>query len=511
VNGPLTLRDRACAVRLFFIFLLCCAYFVPRWGTSDWVASSRMALTYALVDHRSVSITPYHTSTEDKAFYQGRYFAPGSPGPSLLGLPVYLVFRAAAHTPALDAWFESGPFTPGMPFSQRYEKWAAAWVIFWAVSVPAALLGAGLYLFLRRLRLAREAALLGSVFYALFSLAFPYSKAFFQHQPAAAALFFAFYLLVMERRDSGRAPVWLAAGAMLGFAVISDYLAVLLLLPLLAAVFLRRLRYPLEKLTALGLGAVPFLLVFAGYNLLAFDRLLPLGYRYHVIHTELHRQGLMGLGLPSLDALFGVTFSPARGLFLLSPWLLLALPGFLQMLRQRGLPRRLAPWLALAAVLSLLYNAGYPLWTGGSGVGPRLLAAGLPFLAILAAFGLPPLLRSRAGLAAVILLGAVSALSVWAQTLGGQYYPATPLDQPLSSPLFTTALPALLRGDVAENFGSLLGLPGLLSLAPLAGLLLLVAVLPFEALLRLPRAVRRLMRDAHRPPPQHPPAGGAAL
>ena len=36
----------------------------------------------------------------------------------------------------------------------------------------------------------------------------------------------------------------------------------------------------------------------------------------------------MSLSLPTLDGIWGITFSAYRGLFLLSPWLLLALPGF---------------------------------------------------------------------------------------------------------------------------------------------------------------------------------------
>ncbi len=56
------------------------------------------------------------------------------------------------------------------------------------------------------------------------------------------------------------------------------------------------------------------------------------------------RQGVEGIGLPRLDALWGVTFSPYRGLFVLSPFLLLALPGlFILMAR----PWRASPGLAL--------------------------------------------------------------------------------------------------------------------------------------------------------------------
>jgi hypothetical protein len=57
----------------------------------------------------------------------------------------------------------------------------------------------------------------------------------------------------------------------------------------------------------------------------------------------------------------------------------------------------------------------------------------------------------------------ISILNVWSLTLGGQYYaPDTILN-----PLIKYSWPRLLAGDVARNWGMILGLRGVVSVLPL--------------------------------------------
>src|SRR5262249_13926922 len=63
----------------------------------------------------------------------------------------------------------------------------------------------------------------------------------------------------------------------------------------------------------------------------------------------------------------------------------------------------------------------------------------------------------------------VSVLNVWAQSIAGQYYPPYERDGTIiTDPTFQYSLPVLLRGDVAENYGTVIGLRGFASLGPLA-------------------------------------------
>ena len=61
-----------------------------------------------------------------------------------------------------------------------------------------------------------------------------------------------------------------------------------------------------------------------------------------------HAQGFLGVTTPKWDAVAGSFFGASRGLFWYAPWLLLALPGFVLLLRRRGWRTRGAsedePW-----------------------------------------------------------------------------------------------------------------------------------------------------------------------
>src|SRR5690242_4668906 len=94
---------------LFLTLLACYGYFLPKSGRSDWAASARADLVFAVVDQGVLTIDAYHENTGDKAFYQGHYYAVGSIGPSLMALPSYLVFRSIAQLPPVQRRLQLAP------------------------------------------------------------------------------------------------------------------------------------------------------------------------------------------------------------------------------------------------------------------------------------------------------------------------------------------------------------------------------------------------------------------
>src|SRR5438552_64190 len=83
-------------------------------------------------------------------------------------------------------------------------------------------------------------------------------------------------------------------------------------------------------LTAVVLVAAMGVAPAALYNTAVYGNPFSQGYAH--LHGDARfiagmRHGAEGVGLPNPVALWGITFSPYRGLFLLSPFLLLALPG----------------------------------------------------------------------------------------------------------------------------------------------------------------------------------------
>jgi 4-amino-4-deoxy-L-arabinose transferase-like glycosyltransferase len=441
---------------VFLLLFLCYAYFIPRSGRSDWAASARADLVFAVADRGDLTIDAYHENTGDKAFYQGHYYAVGSIGPSLLALPAYLAAR-----PVL------GAFRP-----ERREQAALYAMTLLGAALPGALLGLCVYAFARRFTPHEGHAVLLALTYGLATPAFPYSKALLQHQASALGAFAGFYLLWRVVRE-GAAPWRLyAAGGLFGLAAISEYPVVLFL----AMIFLWAWMESGDRgrLVRVVWGALPPLLLFAAYNQAIFGTPLPVGYRYHVEYGSLHAQGFMGITQPSWAALYGITLSPYRGLLWLSPVLALAVPGVVRMWRHSR-ERLVAVLLCVIAIVFLLYVASYEYWSGGDAIGPRFLVPLVPFLTIPMAYAFDAILGRRGGgwvLGALIVL---SLANVWAQSVAGHRYPPGEFrGAVVTNPTVQWALPLLREGQVTTNLGMLLGLSGLASLLPL-GLLAVTA------------------------------------
>jgi 4-amino-4-deoxy-L-arabinose transferase-like glycosyltransferase len=471
-TGCLPSRQHAALVGL--LLLSCYVYFIPRSGRTDWAASGRADLVLAVADRATLSIDAYHENTGDKAFYRGHYYAVGSIGPSLLALPAYVALRPALNFPPVARYLQHRLDLRGevtlAPGAHRAatprERIALIWMTLFAVSLPSACLGVFVYLLACRFAAREGHALILALTYGLGTIAFPYSKALFQHQLSAFGALVGFYLLWrVAREGADRWRLWIT-GVLFGLVAISEYpvAAVPVLLMGWAALEMNDWR----ALRRVVWGAIPLLLLFAAYNWAIFDTPLPVGYRYHSVYSDIHQQRFMGFTGPTWQAFYGITLSPYRGLFFLSPVLLLTFPG-LALLWRTWHERRLVLLLGGIVLGFVLYVASYLYWSGGDAIGPRFLAPAVPFMIL----AMVPIFSSwwdrPTGRLTLGALMAVSVLNVWAQSIGGQYYP--PYEwrgRIITNPTFQYSLPLLWGGDVAENYGALLGLRGLAGLCPLA-------------------------------------------
>src|SRR5262249_39010490 len=87
-----------------------------------------------------------------------------------------------------------------------------------------------------------------------------------------------------------------------------------------------------------------------------------------------------------LEGLAGNLVSPARGLLIWSPFVLLAIPAALRAVRRPGRDRVLTVCVAVVVLHWLSIATLKPWWAGWS-VGPRLFSDVLPFLMLLVADG----------------------------------------------------------------------------------------------------------------------------
>jgi hypothetical protein len=471
------------AIVLFLVLLACYAYFPPRWA--EWNQNSRFDLVMAIVDDQSVQIDRYVANTGDYAYVDGHYYSDKAPGTALLGVPVYAAFRALAPSALLARLSNAAgdgsalgatlrPDGTGLAGDKLYFFVALTVTTFVTVALPSAALGVLVFLVAGQLGLSRRPALVAAALFGLATSAFPYANLFVGHQLSAALLFAAFALLLARRRGSLDRRCLPVVGFLIAYAAITEYPTALIggLLGLYALATVDRRPAALAgDLAWLAAGALPALGALAVHDYAAFGTLLPVGYLHSALWTDVHQQGFVSLTGPRLDALWGVTFGLHRGLFFLSPFLLLALPGYAALWRAPERRPELAV-LALAPASFLLFNGSSAMWSGGFGVGPRYMVPCLPFLAVAAGFGLARVWTRPALRPIVVLAAAWSLVAVWAETIAGQSFPDyTP------NPLLDLSLPRLASGDMARNLGMFVGLTGWASLLPLLALVLLAVAI----------------------------------
>jgi 4-amino-4-deoxy-L-arabinose transferase-like glycosyltransferase len=473
VTSPSCVPRRRHELLVLLLLLLCYGWFIPRAGRSDWNATARADLVFAVADHGVLRIDDYHQNTGDKAYFEGHYYAVGSIGPSLLALPAYLALEPVLALPPVARRLARAEQRPAAPLAAGAhrdatprERLAMLVMTLFAVALPSAVMGVVVYRLACRVVPRERDALVAALTYGLATVAFPYSKALFQHQVSAFGAFVGFYLLWRVARE-GAAPwrLWVV-GVLFSLATISEYPVAPFLLLLLVWAW-REMPRPWDLHRVVG-GALPLGLLFAAYNWVIFHTPFPAGYRYHVEYHDVHGQGFMGFTGPTWAAFFGITVSPYRGLFFLSPVLLLCLPGLVSLARD---PRFRSTAVLVAVLLAgfLLYVASYLYWSGGDAVGPRFLVPLVPFLMLPVARAWSEWSSHRVGRVGLWTLLVVSALNVWAQSVAGQHYPPDEFrGTVVTNPTTQWALPLLREGDVADNFGYRLGLTGLATLLPLA-------------------------------------------
>ena len=295
-------------------------------------------------------------------------YAPLSP---VLAAPVFLAARAAF---ALD---ENGTAIAG--------KVAAA--LFAGLAAGALFMAVGL-------RRSRNEAAAAALLFAFATSVWSTSQALWQHP--AALLFLALALLCLVRAEHD--PAWAGRAFLpLALAAAARPADVLLVLVLAAGT---ALRWP-RRLPQMALWATPPAALLLAYNAAYFGSPLAHGFAGASARFD------AGWGPGHL----GLLVSPAKGLLVFTPLVLVAASGVARALRagERGLPLTVAA--AVTAHWALMGLWGE--WHGGRAWGPRLMTDALPLLFLFLPEGLDIMPR----------LGAVlAALSVAVQALGAFAY-----------------------------------------------------------------------------------------
>lgn len=311
-----------------------------------------------------------------------------APGTSLLGIPAYLALYHVERALGVD------------PVSIRAVLINAYLIHLWVTVLPVALSSIFFFHLVRVLTgERRQAVLLTLVLYAG-TLMLPFSTALWGHTTAAAFLVIAtaFLMIPVRARDE-------MCGLFTGLAVLTDYGAVPIALVLIGAMLLHAQHRRRLGGIVLG-GAAPFV-VFAAYHWHVFGSpfVLASSYSPPAMIDDGRIAGLFGSVSPR--ALWGLTVSTSRGLFVYMPVLVLALYAAR---RARRDPDPMLWRMSLAVIgLILLVNATFNGWQGGVSTGPRYQIVALPFWVLL----LATLPRTPAARRALHVLAAISVTNMF--------------------------------------------------------------------------------------------------
>ena len=395
------MSDRAARLAIFATLLFSYAYF---FGGSGFNQNATFGLTRSLVERQKLDIGPYASNTADVSFHEGRVYANKAPGLAFVAAVPYSVWYALR----------------GVPRDAIELNLALYLCTVATCGISGALIGVLLYRATRGRGASRVLAFGIALVTGLGTPMFAYSTMLFAHVPSALLVLLSFLLLDGTLR---RWPA--AAGAAMGAASCINYLCAPLALVVL--LMTRRVRDAGRYVA----GGVPFAIALAAYHFAAFGS--PFRTSIDTMNPAFIEPGAaMGIfHLPRLDALWGITFSPYRGLFYLSPILIAAIAGLVKMKAQLVL---------FIFALLVTLNASFNGWHGGYAVGPRYLIPAVPLLAI-GLVAVTPRLR-----ALVIALAAVALVFNFAVTAVDPQPPDA-----LRDPIGAYAIPSLVTGTAADD------------------------------------------------------------
>ncbi len=424
---------------VFLILLGSNAFF---WHSRDWNVSSRLMLTYSIVDRGQVSINGLEDHTRDRARIGRIYYSDKPPGYSVLAVPVYWLAKTLLRLPA-HPLHRRGP---------EFTHWPSDyWITLGTSGLLTSLTGALLASMARRLGCGPRRSVLVGLSYGLSTPAWVYGTLAYGHPATAFGLLWAFDLVNQASGTRRPAITCGLAGFSASWASIVELsvgpVAALIGGYLLVLVIGRRL--PSRTILTFGAAAALPALVLVGYNLLAFGSPLDMGYfhedlaDFRGVHSRANPLGLRGIDWGRAAALL---WGEHRGLLFYAPILALAPFGWIVLFARRFWGVAIVSLLAVLAVL--MVNLSYPEWTGGFSTGPRLLLPAIPFAMLAVAGSLAVGGRFLTGVAAILaVVGWVIILMF--QGYGGRVAPAPDdprIETPFRYPLRGVVWPTW-RGD----------------------------------------------------------------
>jgi hypothetical protein len=327
---------------VFFIVNLFLSYFyVDIWTTNSNTASRALPII-SFFENGTLQIDKYQEPINDKAHINGHYYTDKAPLPTFIVLPFFGLLKAVGLVKEVDgSLFGTEVFMLGS---------------FITGSLPFVL-----FMLLAFFAIAKKEPSVSQVFLVMMpfygSFIFVFAGTYFAHIMSAFLLLVA-YLFLKDKK-------YILAGLFSGLAFLSEY-TIALVFPIWALqVWIREKSF--YKGFLFGLGTMPSIIFILIYNYIFTGSPFEMLYKYHTFQ-DLHTN--YGFNLPSLESIWGLTFSDYKGLFFYTPFLFLAFAGISKKYNFKAFAGH---YLFYVSIVYFLVVAAYFGWWGGWTYGPRLL------------------------------------------------------------------------------------------------------------------------------------------
>jgi len=350
----------------------------------------------------------------DTFAYDGRYFDTYAPGFSLLSFPLAVVgfildggvLKHQGSAVLFDELFLAVCASIASRLIYRISLWYAE----------------------------KPQSLLTSFTLAFGTAVWPFATATYNHDATLVLSLACTYFMLRYSHGEASARSLVLAGLCLGAASLVDYLSLLFLFPLLGYLLIAarergNLRIRATR-AAIFIGALfPVAVLNLVYNYTIFGSALTFPEQYWAYAPASVHRGLLGLlGRFSLLSLvphmiFNL-FSPYRGLFLLSPVLILGFYGLYRMGMSGEYGNDSFLFFSLFITNLLSYSA-WDVWAAGGSYGPRFLIYGIPYALVPVGFLLCENRGNKCLLALFVALFTGSSLIQGAGAFTYAYQPAT--------------------------------------------------------------------------------------
>lgn len=339
-------------------------------GTTN--AMSRYATLRAMSHDASFQINKYQEWTVDWAIKDGIIFSNKAPAPMLLGLPIFFILD---NLSLLTSKHEN-------PALKKVTATPRALLSLLMQSIPYALLCWVIVLWMIAVKYNKQAILFFSITALFANTAVIFMSYYFGHAISTLFLLATAFFLIKED--------FKLVGLFYGLALLSEYTAAIILLPLLISIFyINKKNFRWVKPFIIG-GIFPGIL-WCWYHIATVGSPFAIPAQFQnprwITISEDHELLWGMFSPPNFKILLELLIGNSRGILFTQPWVLVLIPFSLwQLFKPIGRHlKALIIFCNLSLLFLLLMNSSFNGWHGGSTSGPRYLAMIIPCFALLGA------------------------------------------------------------------------------------------------------------------------------